>query len=83
MRQCRDSGVDGSIMTVIGYRTKIWISNMIEKTIRQNSYLFLGILEGKIVEFMEHHDEYLIRPYTGTRSAKNPTVSRKAGASWN
>ncbi len=66
-------------MAVIKRSVEIWLSTVTVKSIGRNSFLSLGDLEDKIVEFIEHHDEYLSTFYTWTLSSKVPVVYRKAG----
>lgn len=70
-------------MAAIGHSFEIWLSTVTAKSIRRSGFLSLGDLEDKIVEFIEHHDEYLSTFYTWTLIAKVPVVYRKVGSSWN
>ena len=66
-------------MAVIKRSVGIWLSTVTMKSISRNSFLSLGDLEDKMVEFIEHHDEYLTRPYTWTLIAKDQTAYKKVG----
>jgi len=66
-------------MAVIKRSVEIWLSTVTVKSIGRNSFLSIADLEDKMVEFIEHHDEYLTRPYTWTLIAKAPVVYRKVG----
>ncbi len=70
-------------MAVIKRSVEIWLSTVTVKSIGRNSFLSLGDLEDKLVEFIEHHDEYLSMFYTWTLSANVTVVYRKVGSSWN
>lgn len=52
---------------------------MTANSTRHSGFLSSGDLEDKIVEFIEHHDEYLASPYTWTLIVKDPTVYGKVG----
>ncbi len=56
-------------MAAIGHSFEIWLSTVTAKSIRRSSILSFGDLEDKIVEFIEHHDEYLSKFYTWTLSS--------------
>jgi len=66
-------------MAVIKRSVGIWLSTVTMKSISRNSFLSLGDLEDKMVEFIEHHDEYLTRPHTWTLITKAPVMYRKVG----
>jgi hypothetical protein len=66
-------------MTVIKRSVEIWLSTVTVKSIGRNSFLPLGDLEDKMVEFIEHHDEYLTRSHTWTLITNAPVVYRKVG----
>ena len=66
-------------MAVIKLSVEIWFSTVTVKSIGRNSFLSLGDLEDKMVKFIEHHDEYLIRPHTWALITKVPVLHRKVG----
>ena len=66
-------------MAVIKRSVEIWLSTVTVKSIGRNSFLSLGDLEDKMVEFIKHHDEYLTRPYMWTLITNAPVVYRKVG----
>ncbi len=70
-------------MAAIGHSFEIRLSTVTAKSIRRSGILSFGDLEDKIVELIEHHDEYLSMFYTWTLSANVPVVYRKVGSLWN
>jgi len=56
-------------MAVIKRSVEIWLSTVTAKSICRSGFLSFGDLEDKIVEFIEHHDEYLSMFYTWTLSS--------------
>lgn len=66
-------------MAVIKRSVEIWLYTVTVKSIGRNSFLSLGDLEDKMVEFIEHHDEYLTRPYMWTLITNASVVYRKVG----
>ena len=78
MRLCKDSELSGSIMAVIKPSVEIWLSTVTVKSIGGNSFS-LGDLEDKMVKFIEHHDEYLIKPHRWTLTTKATFLYRKVG----
>ncbi len=68
-------------MAVIKRSVEIWLSTVTAKSICRSGFLSFGDLEDKIVEFIEHHDEYLSMFYTWTLSANVTVVYRKVGSS--
>lgn len=66
-------------MAVIKSSVEIWLSTVTVKSIGRNSFLSLADLEDKMVKFIEHHDEYLIRPHMWTLIIRAPVLYRKVG----
>jgi hypothetical protein len=57
---------------------EIWFSTLSRKVIRRGDFCSVGDLEGKIMEFIEYHNEYLARPYAWTYTGKPLATNRKA-----
>ena len=56
---------------------EIWLSTLSRKVIRRGDFCSVGDLEGKIMEFIEYHNEYLARPYAWTYTGKPLATSKK------
>ena len=78
MRLCKDSELSGLIMAMIKPSVEIWLSTVTVKSIDGNSFS-LGGLEDKMVKFIEHHGEYLIKPLRWILTAKATFSYSKVG----
>ncbi len=56
---------------------EIWFSTLTRKVIRRGNFSSVADLEGKIIDFIEYHNEYLAKPYKWTYTGKPLAVEKK------